>query len=253
LDQLNLDLNSFVKEYKMLEEQLSEIKDLYNETKKMRDDNYTTGTKKNYVFLASQSATLNSILSSKTAIITKMNDIKLKIADMEIKQFNSNKSVESEGGEMSAITKDIFNMLLNSGRNEISKSIMKDENTDDSSEDDSYSKESIDELDNVLDSLDDNIEEDIADETFDEKFFNDLHKQLDKYQIELVVNKDTNDFIYISKAETDEGSILDKTYTDKLKELNELLDQITLLDENEDETEISTNISSVSFELVEIK
>lgn len=126
MSEFKVNTESLMIEYAFLENQIKDLDTLYKDTKQMIDINNESMGKRNYVFLASQTASLSSIISNKTAVISKMNEIRFKIEDMKIKEYNINKGSEPEGGVAAAISKEMFKMFMSAGRSGIADQITED-------------------------------------------------------------------------------------------------------------------------------
>ena len=251
---LILDYESLLIEYRLLEDELKNLDDLFNEVRDEKLENSKSGSRKSYVFISNQNSNLQSIRNSKLSVISKMSDIKRTMLDVQLKVFTANKSNDDRGSDDNATIRAIYGKLLNLSNEDIMRTIKNKDEVDDN--------ETEYLLDEVLDSFDidgdgnafipDTSKEDILDNSTEE-LFNRLTGLLDSNNLEMVVDANTGLFIFLSSLDEDYGTIVESDYIDKLSELKDLIDNhITILDRNEERMTVNTNIG-MELELVEIE
>lgn len=112
MSKFNLNLN---RELELLEEELIENENIYNQIKKHFDS-----TMKNQYsqskFVAEQTTNLMNIRNSRLNIIKEMIGVKKSQVDIQIKDYTATKAEQGENGSNQALAKEIYNLLKNDTR-----------------------------------------------------------------------------------------------------------------------------------------
>ena len=122
-----IDVENIKKEIDSLEQMLNDINILYADTKKSIEDSRNT-SRGSYKFTSDQTKNLIDINNQKITIYKSINDIKIKIEELRIKEVNINAKNTELTDQNNRIIKELFNRINNlTDKNLINMSYAEDE------------------------------------------------------------------------------------------------------------------------------
>lgn len=247
-ERLKLIVDDMMTEYVLLQAELKELNELYQEVRNEKLKNLNGGSKSSYVFIATQNGTLNSIGSNRVSVISKMSDIRRTMNDLWLKEFTANKSLDLDGMEENETVKKVYDMIMGIDK----KSLIGTINSNSTSKD-NLEPEEIDDsgdlLDLALDELDKEEEEVpvVLTEVEKESEYNLFQELLEKHHLELYLDVTTLQPVILSTAEADNGSIIEEEYIQKIPDLHKMIyENLETIEVNEEEEYAVTNISKIS-------
>ena len=227
LEQLKLSLEPLMVEYDLLKTELDRLNALYNEVTSEKNDSKST-TRGSTVFISQQNQVLNSISTSRVSVISKMSDIRRNIEELKIKEFNANKSLTDENGADSALVKEMIANIFSMKDDEISKLVSQQESTNEDEE----VTENLAAAEALIDGF--STKDDSDTETLEEQFTT-IQKVCDKEMLEVAYDIASKQFVVLSTAPTDSGTIVSDDYLEAhAKDLVDILAnlEVTEIDEN---------------------
>ena len=243
LEQLKLSLEPLMVEYDLLKTELDRLNSLYNEVTSEKNDSKST-TRGSTVFISQQNQVLNSISTSRVSVISKMSDIRRNIEELKIKEFNANKSLTDENGADSALVKEMIANIFSMKDDEISKLVSQQESTNE----DEDVTENLAEAEALIDGFSTNDDADT--ETLEEQFTT-IQKVCDKEMLEVAYDIASKQFVVLSTAPTDSGTIVSDDYLEA--HAKDLVDILANLEVTEIDEKLEQAVTPVrSFPLVEL-
>ena len=243
LEQLKLSLEPLMVEYDLLKTELDRLNALYNEVTSEKNDSKST-TRGSTVFISQQNQVLNSISTSRVSVISKMSDIRRNIEELKIKEFNANKSLTDENGADSALVKEMIANIFSMKDDEISKLVSQQESTNE----DEDVTENLAEAEALIDGFSTNDDSDT--ETLEEQFTT-IQKVCDKEMLEVAYDIASEQFVVLSTAPTDSGTIVSDDYLEAhAKDLVDILANLEVTEIDEKLEQVVTPVRS--FPLVEL-
>ena len=243
LEQLKLSLEPLMVEYDLLKTELDRLNALYNEVTSEKNDSKST-TRGSTVFISQQNQVLNSISTSRVSVISKMSDIRRNIEELKIKEFNANKSLTDENGADSALVKEMIANIFSMKDDEISKLVSQQESTNE----DEDVTENLAEAEALIDGFSNNDDSDT--ETLEEQFTT-IQKVCDKEMLEVAYDIASEQFVVLSTAPTDSGTIVSDDYLEAhAKDLVDILANLEVTEIDEKLEQVVTPVRS--FPLVEL-
>ena len=243
LEQLKLSLEPLMVEYDLLKTELDRLNALYNEVTSEKNDSKST-TRGSTVFISQQNQVLNSISTSRVSVISKMSDIRRNIEELKIKEFNANKSLTDENGADSALVKEMIANIFSMKDDEISKLVSQQESTNE----DEDVTENLAEAEALIDGF--STKDDSDTETLEEQFTT-IQKVCDKEMLEVAYDIASKQFVVLSTAPTDSGTIVSDDYLeDHAKDLVDILANLEVTEIDEKLEQAVTPVRS--FPLVEL-
>ena len=243
LEQLKLSLEPLMVEYDLLKTELDRLNALYNEVTSEKNDSKST-TRGSTVFISQQNQVLNSISTSRVSVISKMSDIRRNIEELKIKEFNANKSLTDESGADSALVKEMIANIFSMKDDEISKLVSQQESTNE----DEDVTENLAEAEALIDGFSTNDDSDT--ETLEEQFTT-IQKVCDKEMLEVAYDIASKQFVVLSTAPTDSGTIVSDDYLEA--HAKDLVDILANLEVTEIDEKLEQAVTPVrSFPLVEL-
>ena len=243
LEQLKLSLEPLMVEYDLLKTELDRLNALYNEVTSEKNDSKST-TRGSTVFISQQNQVLNSISTSRVSVISKMSDIRRNIEELKIKEFNANKSLTDENGADSALVKEMIANIFSMKDDEISKLVSQQESTNE----DEDVTENLAAAEALIDGFSTNDDSDT--ETLEEQFTT-IQKVCDKEMLEVAYDIASKQFVVLSTAPTDSGTIVSEDYLEA--HAQDLVDILANLEVTEIDEKLEQAVTPVrSFPLVEL-
>ena len=243
LEQLKLSLEPLMVEYDLLKTELDRLNALYNEVTSEKNDSKST-TRGSTVFISQQNQVLNSISTSRVSLISKMSDIRRNIEELKIKEFNANKSLTDENGADSALVKEMIANIFSMKDDEISKLVSQQESTNE----DEDVTENLAAAEALIDGFSTNDDADT--ETLEEQFTT-IQKVCDKEMLEVAYDIASKQFVVLSTAPTDSGTIVSDDYLEA--HAKDLVDILANLEVTEIDEKLEQAVTPVrSFPLVEL-
>ena len=243
LEQLKLSLEPLMVEYDLLKTELDRLNALYNEVTSEKNDSKST-TRVSTVFISQQNQVLNSISTSRVSVISKMSDIRRNIEELKIKEFNANKSLTDENGADSALVKEMIANIFSMKDDEISKLVSQQESTNE----DEDVTENLAAAEALIDGFSTNDDSDT--ETLEEQFTT-IQKVCDKEMLEVAYDIASKQFVVLSTAPTDSGTIVSDDYLEA--HAKDLVDILANLEVTEIDEKLEQAVTPVrSFPLVEL-
>ena len=243
LEQLKLSLEPLMVEYDLLKTELDRLNALYNEVTSEKNDSKST-TRGSTVFISQQNQVLNSISTSRVSVISKMSDIRRNIEELKIKEFNANKSLTDENGTDSALVKEMIANIFSMKDDEISKLVSQQESVDE----DEDVTENLAAAEALIDGFSTNDDSDT--ETLEEQFTT-IQKVCDKEMLEVAYDIASKQFVVLSTAPTDSGTIVSDDYLEA--HAKDLVDILANLEVTEIDEKLEQAVTPVrSFPLVEL-
>ena len=243
LEQLKLSLEPLMVEYDLLKTELDRLNALYNEVTSEKNDSKST-TRGSTVFISQQNQVLNSISTSRVSVISKMSDIRRNIEELKIKEFNANKSLTDENGADSALVKEMIANIFSMKDDEISKLVSQQESTNE----DEDVTENLAAAEALIDGFSTNDDSDT--ETLEEQFTT-IQKVCDKEMLEVAYDIASKQFVVLSTAPTDSGTIVSDDYLEV--HAKDLVDILANLEVTEIDEKLEQAVTPVrSFPLVEL-
>ena len=243
LEQLKLSLEPLMVEYDLLKTELDRLNALYNEVTSEKNDSKST-TRGSTVFISQQNQVLNSISTSRVSVISKMSDIRRNIEELKIKEFNANKSLTDENGADSALVKEMIANIFSMKDDEISKLVSQQESTNEVED----VTENLAAAEALIDGFSTNDDSDT--ETLEEQFTT-IQKVCDKEMLEVAYDIDSKQFVVLSTAPTDSGTIVSDDYLEA--HAKDLVDILANLEVTEIDEKLEQAVTPVrSFPLVEL-
>ena len=243
LEQLKLSLEPLMVEYDLLKTELDRLNALYNEVTSEKNDSKST-TRGSTVFISQQNQVLNSISTSRVSVISKMSDIRRNIEELKIKEFNANKSLTDENGADSALVKEMIANIFSMKDDEISKLVSQQESTNE----DEDVTENLAAAEALIDGFSNNDDSDT--ESLEEQFTT-IQKVCDKEMLEVAYDIASKQFVVLSTAPTDSGTIVSDDYLEA--HAKDLVDILANLEVTEIDEKLEQAVTPVrSFPLVEL-
>ena len=243
LEQLKLSLEPLMVEYDLLKTELDRLNALYNEVTSEKNDSKST-TRGSTVFISQQNQVLNSISTSRVSVISKMSDIRRNIEELKIKEFNANKSLTDENGADSALVKEMIANIFSMKDDEISKLVSQQESTNEGED----VTENLAAAEALIDGFSTNDDSDT--ETLEEQFTT-IQKVCDKEMLEVAYDIASKQFVVLSTAPTDSGTIVSDDYLEA--HAKDLVDILANLEVTEIDEKLEQAVTPVrSFPLVEL-
>lgn len=243
LEQLKLSLEPLMVEYDLLKTELDRLNALYNEVTSEKNDSKST-TRGSTVFISQQNQVLNSISTSRVSVISKMSDIRRNIEELKIKEFNANKSLTDENGADSALVKEMIANIFSMKDDEISKLVSQQESTNEGED----VTENLAEAEALIDGF--STKDDSDTETLEEQFTT-IQKVCDKEMLEVAYDIASKQFVVLSTAPTDSGTIVSDDYLEA--HAKDLVDILANLEVTEIDEKLEQAVTPVrSFPLVEL-
>ena len=243
LEQLKLSLEPLMVEYDLLKTELDRLNALYNEVTSEKNDSKST-TRGSTVFISQQNQVLNSISTSRVSVISKMSDIRRNIEELKIKEFNANKSLTDENGADSALVKEMIANIFSMKDDEISKLVSQQESTNE----DEDVTENLAAAEALIDGF--STKDDSDTETLEEQFTT-IQKVCDKEMLEVAYDIASKQFVVLSTAPTDSGTIVSDDYLEgHAKDLVDILGNLEVTEIDEKLEQAVTPVRS--FPLVEL-
>ena len=243
LEQLKLSLEPLMVEYDLLKTELDRLNALYNEVTSEKNDSKST-TRGSTVFISQQNQVLNSISTSRVSVISKMSDIRRNIEELKIKEFNANKSLTDENGADSALVKEMIANIFSMKDDEISKLVSQQESTNE----DEDVTENLAAAEALIDGF--STKDDSDTETLEEQFTT-IQKVCDKEMLEVAYDIASKQFVVLSTAPTDSGTIVSDDYLEA--HAKDLVDILANLEVTEIDEKLEQAVTPVrSFPLVEL-
>ena len=243
LEQLKLSLEPLMVEYDLLKTELDRLNALYNEVTSEKNDSKST-TRGSTVFISQQNQVLNSISTSRVSVISKMSDIRRNIEELKIKEFNANKSLTDENGADSALVKEMIANIFSMKDDEISKLVSQQESTNE----DEDVTENLAAAEALIDGF--STKDDSDTETLEEQFTT-IQKVCDKEMLEVAYDISSKQFVVLSTAPTDSGTIVSDDYLEA--HAKDLVDILANLEVTEIDEKLEQAVTPVrSFPLVEL-
>ena len=243
LEQLKLSLEPLMVEYDLLKTELDRLNALYNEVTSEKNDSKST-TRGSTVFISQQNQVLNSISTSRVSVISKMSDIRRNIEELKIKEFNANKSLTDENGADSALVKEMIANIFSMKDDEISKLVSQQESTNE----DEDVTENLAAAEALIDGF--STKDDSDTETLEEQFTT-IQKVCDKEMLEVAYDIASKQFVVLSTAPTDSGTIVSDYYLEA--HAKDLVDILANLKVTEIDEKLEQAVTPVrSFPLVEL-
>ena len=243
LEQLKLSLEPLMVEYDLLKTELDRLNALYNEVTSEKNDSKST-TRGSTVFISQQNQVLNSISTSRVSVISKMSDIRRNIEELKIKEFNANKSLTDENGADSALVKEMIANIFSMKDDEISKLVSQQESTNE----DEDVTENLAAAEALIDGFSTNDDSDT--ESLEEQFTT-IQKVCDKEMLEVAYDIASKQFVVLSTAPTDSGTIVSDDYLEA--HAKDLVDILANLEVTEIDEKLEQAVTPVrSFPLVEL-
>ena len=243
LEQLKLSLEPLMVEYDLLKTELDRLNVLYNEVTSEKNDSKST-TRGSTVFISQQNQVLNSISTSRVSVISKMSDIRRNIEELKIKEFNANKSLTDENGADSALVKEMIANIFSMKDDEISKLVSQQESTNE----DEDVTENLAAAEALIDGF--STKDDSDTETLEEQFTT-IQKVCDKEMLEVAYDIASKQFVVLSTAPTDSGTIVSDDYLEA--HAKDLVDILANLEVTEIDEKLEQAVTPVrSFPLVEL-
>ena len=243
LEQLKLSLEPLMVEYDLLKTELDRLNALYNEVTSEKNDSKSTA-RGSTVFISQQNQVLNSISTSRVSVISKMSDIRRNIEELKIKEFNANKSLTDENGADSALVKEMIANIFSMKDDEISKLVSQQESTNE----DEDVTENLAAAEALIDGF--STKDDSDTETLEEQFTT-IQKVCDKEMLEVAYDISSKQFVVLSTAPTDSGTIVSDDYLEA--HAKDLLDILANLEVTEIDEKLEQAVTPVrSFPLVEL-
>ena len=243
LEQLKLSLEPLMVEYDLLKTELDRLNALYNEVTSEKNDSKST-TRGSTVFISQQNQVLNSISTSRVSVISKMSDIRRNIEELKIKEFNANKSLTDENGADSALVKEMIANIFSMKDDEISKLVSQQESTNEGED----VTENLAAAEALIDGFSTKDDSDI--ETLEEQFTT-IQKVCDKEMLEVAYDIASKQFVVLSTAPTDSGTIVSDDYLEA--HAKDLVDILANLEVTEIDEKLEQAVTPVrSFPLVEL-
>ena len=243
LEQLKLSLEPLMVEYDLLKTELDRLNALYNEVTSEKNDSKST-TRGSTVFISQQNQVLNSISTSRVSVISKMSDIRRNIEELKIKEFNANKSLTDENGADSALVKEMIANIFSMKDDEISKLVSQQESTNE----DEDVTENLAAAEALIDGF--STTDDSDTETLEEQFTT-IQKVCDKEMLEVAYDIASKQFVVLSTAPTDSGTIVSDDYLEA--HAKDLVDILANLEVTEIDEKLEQAVTPVrSFPLVEL-
>ena len=243
LENLKLSLEPLMTEYKLLSTELERLDALYAEVKAEKDSSKATA-RSSTVFLSQQNQVLNSVSTSRISVISKMSDIRRNIEELKIKEFNANKSLDSDGGADSALVKEMLSNIFSMKDADINQLISDQQVTTD--------EEAVSSNMEAAAALIDAYTEPTKEvEQEKEGMYETLRRVTDKELLEVVYDITSSSFLALSTAPGDEGSIVSDEYLQAhAPEVVEILSQIKVLNVDLENEVAVTDLKD--FQLVEV-
>ena len=243
LEQLKLSLEPLMVEYDLLKTELDRLNALYSEVTSEKNDSKSTA-RGSTVFISQQNQVLNSISTSRVSVISKMSDIRRNIEELKIKEFNANKSLTDENGADSALVKEMIANIFSMKDDEISKLVSQQESTNE----DEDVTENLAAAEALIDGFSTNDDSDT--ETLEEQFTT-IQKVCDKEMLEVAYDIASKQFVVLSTAPTDSGTIVSDDYLEA--HAKDLVDILANLEVTEIDEKLEQAVTPVrSFPLVEL-
>ena len=243
LEQLKLSLEPLMVEYDLLKTELDRLNALYNEVTSEKNDSKST-TRGSTVFISQQNQVLNSISTSRVSVISKMSDIRRNIEELKIKEFNANKSLTDENGADSALVKEMIANIFSMKDDEISKLVSQQESTNEGED----VTENLAAAEALIDGF--STKDDSDTETLEEQFTT-IQKVCDKEMLEVAYDIASKQFVVLSTAPTDSGTIVSDDYLEA--HAKDLVDILANLEVTEIDEKLEQAVTPVrSFPLVEL-
>lgn len=243
LEHLKLSLEPLMVEYDLLKTELDRLNALYNEVTSEKNDSKST-TRGSTVFISQQNQVLNSISTSRVSVISKMSDIRRNIEELKIKEFNANKSLTDENGADSALVKEMIANIFSMKDDEISKLVSQQESTNE----DEDVTENLAAAEALIDGF--STKDDSDTETLEEQFTT-IQKVCDKEMLEVAYDIASKQFVVLSTAPTDSGTIVSDDYLEA--HAKDLVDILANLEVTEIDEKLEQAVTPVrSFPLVEL-
>ena len=243
LEQLKLSLEPLMVEYDLLKTELDRLNALYSEVTSEKNDSKST-TRGSTVFISQQNQVLNSISTSRVSVISKMSDIRRNIEELKIKEFNANKSLTDENGADSALVKEMIANIFSMKDDEISKLVSQQESTNEGED----VTENLAAAEALIDGFSANNDSDT--ETLEEQFTT-IQKVCDKEMLEVAYDIASKQFVVLSTAPTDSGTIVSDDYLEA--HAKDLVDILANLEVTEIDEKLEQAVTPVrSFPLVEL-
>ena len=243
LEHLKLSLEPLMVEYDLLKTELDRLNALYNEVTSEKNDSKST-TRGSTVFISQQNQVLNSISTSRVSVISKMSDIRRNIEELKIKEFNANKSLTDENGADSALVKEMIANIFSMKDDEISKLVSQQESTNE----DEDVTENLAAAEALIDGFSTNDDSDT--DSLEEQFTT-IQKVCDKEMLEVAYDIASKQFVVLSTAPTDSGTIVSDDYLEA--HAKDLIDILANLEVTEIDEKLEQAVTPVrSFPLVEL-
>ena len=243
LEQLKLSLEPLMVEYDLLKTELDRLNALYNEVTSEKNDSKSTA-RGSTVFISQQNQVLNSISTSRVSVISKMSDIRRNIEELKIKEFNANKSLTDENGADSALVKEMIANIFSMKDDEISKLVSQQESTNEGED----VTENLAAAEALIDGFSNNDDSDT--ESLEEQFTT-IQKVCDKEMLEVAYDIASKQFVVLSTAPTDSGTIVSDDYLEA--HAKDLVDILANLEVTEIDEKLEQAVTPVrSFPLVEL-
>ena len=243
LEQLKLSLEPLMVEYDLLKTELDRFNALYNEVTSEKNDSKSTA-RGSTVFISQQNQVLNSISTSRVSVISKMSDIRRNIEELKIKEFNANKSLTDENGADSALVKEMIANIFSMKDDEISKLVSQQESNNEGED----VTENLAAAEALIDGFSTNDDSDT--ETLEEQFTT-IQKVCDKEMLEVAYDIASKQFVVLSTAPTDSGTIVSDDYLEA--HAKDLVDILANLEVTEIDEKLEQAVTPVrSFPLVEL-
>ena len=243
LEQLKLSLEPLMVEYDLLKTELDRLNALYNEVTSEKNDSKSTA-RGSTVFISQQNQVLNSISTSRVSVISKMSDIRRNIEELKIKEFNANKSLTDENGADSALVKEMIANIFSMKDDEISKLVSQQESTNEGED----VTENLAAAEALIDGF--STKDDSDTETLEEQFTT-IQKVCDKEMLEVAYDIASKQFVVLSTAPTDSGTIVSDDYLEA--HAKDLVDILANLEVTEIDEKLEQAVTPVrSFPLVEL-
>ena len=243
LEQLKLSLEPLMVEYDLLKTELDRLNALYNEVTSEKNDSKSTA-RGSTVFISQQNQVLNSISTSRVSVISKMSDIRRNIEELKIKEFNANKSLTDENGADSALVKEMIANIFSMKDDEISKLVSQQESTNEGED----VTENLAAAEALIDGF--STKDDSDTETLEEQFTT-IQKVCDKEMLEVAYDIASKQFVVLSTAPTDSGTIVSDDYLEP--HAKDLVDILANLEVTEIDEKLEQAVTPVrSFPLVEL-
>jgi hypothetical protein len=218
-------INDLIKEYGMMEKELSDIDELFTSTKKLLEDS-SKGTRGNFIFIANQTSNLISIKNQKMNLIKSMAEIKKTVIDLKFKEMNINSKNNDMDENTRKIAEEIFNKMLNKGTSELLQ-----ETIDSSTDTEQLSEE---EIDSILESRieDEHKEIQVASKNDNIESIEKLLESNSDYKV--VIEENENIPLIIDK----DYNLIEEFDTDYLQSLSKMVEKIVIVNKETIDDEV---------------